>query len=156
MAKRRFYLDTSVWGCAFSLHVEFNMDTNMFFKMVMDEGIVCLYSEIVENELVGAPDDVRAYFNGWPDNLKEKVEITPDVLKLANMYIKEGVVGGTILNDCIHIAAATIHRADALVSWNFKHIVNMRKVEGYNSINIGLGYKMLGIYSPKEVINYED
>jgi len=51
---------------------------------------------------------------------------------------------------------ATINRADFLVSWNFKHIVNMERIRGYNSINIKYGYKQLEIRSPKEFERYDE
>jgi hypothetical protein len=64
------------------------------------------------------------------------------------------VVGETSFDDCVHIALATIHKADILVSWNFKHIVNIYRIRGYNSINIRQGYATLEIRSPKDVIEY--
>jgi len=39
------------------------------------------------------------------------------------------------MDDCIHIATATIYKVDILVSWNFKHIVNVYWIRAYNSIN---------------------
>jgi len=71
---------------------------------------------------------------------------------LAEKYIKEEVVCKTHFNDCLHIAIATIHNVDILVSWNFKHIVNIYRIRGYNSVNIKLGYKTLEIRSPKEIV----
>jgi len=62
----------------------------------------------------------------------------------------------TSFADCLHIAIATIQRADILVSWNFKHIVNVTRIRGYNSVNIKLGYPIIDIRSPKEIIEYED
>ncbi len=66
------------------------------------------------------------------------------------------VVGPTSFADCLHIALATINRADFLVSWTFKHIVNLERIRGYNSINIKNGYKQLEIRSPREFEKYED
>jgi hypothetical protein len=71
-------------------------------------------------------------------------------------YITEKVVGKTSYADCLHIALATINRADFLVSWNFKHIVNIERIKGYNSINIKNCYKQLKIRSPREFKNYEN
>ena len=68
----------------------------------------------------------------------------------------ENVVGKTSFADCLHIALATIHRVDLLVSWNFKHIVNITRIRGYNSVNLKKGYQTLEIRSPKEIIDYED
>jgi hypothetical protein len=86
--------------------------------------------------------------------LKEQVAITPEILNLATTYVNENVVGRTSFDDCLHIAAATVHRADLLVSWNFKHIVNVYRIRGYNAINMKLGYPILNIHSPKEIVSY--
>ena len=75
-------------------------------------------------------------------------------VELANRYIKENVVGKTSFDDCVHIALATIHRADILISWNFKHIVNFYRIRG-NSVNLKSGYQTLEIRSPKDIIGYE-
>jgi len=55
----------------------------------------------------------------------------------------------------IHIALATIHNADVLVSWNFKHIVNIDRIRGYNTVNLSRGFKALDIRTPTEILNYE-
>ena len=55
-----------------------------------------------------------------------------------------------------HIATATVHRTDVLVSWNFKHVVNLDRIRGYNSVNLREGYPMLEIRSPQEVLPYDE
>jgi hypothetical protein len=82
--------------------------------------------------------------------------VTPEALKLAQTYVEEKVVGETSLNDCLHIATATLSKVDMLISWNFKHIVNVYRIRGYNSVNLRLGYTPLEIHSPKEIVNYEN
>ena len=84
------------------------------------------------------------------------IETTDEAIDLATEYISEKVVGQTSYSDCLHIALATIHRADFLVSWNFKHIVNIERIRGYNAINIKNGYKQLEIRSPRDFEKYED
>ena len=73
---------------------------------------------------------------------------------LADTYIDEKVVEKTSIEDCRHIALATIHKVDVLASWNFKHIVNLDRIKGYNSVNLRLGYSMIEIRSPKDLVNY--
>lgn len=75
---------------------------------------------------------------------------------MADEYINEKVVGQTSYADCLHIALATIYRADFLISWNFKHNVNVLRIRGYNSINIKNGYTQLEIRSPREFAKYEN
>jgi hypothetical protein len=76
-------------------------------------------------------------------------------MRLAETYVKEKVVGETSMDDCLHIATATLNKVDLLVSWNFKHIVNVYRIRGYNSINLKMGHQNLNIHSPKEIVGYE-
>ena len=150
--RQRIYMDTSVWGGVFDK--EFEQETALLFNMVKAGQFVCLYSDITENELMNAPKKVWSFFESFPDEQKEKLTITPEILKLAEMYVNENVVGKTSFDDCVHIATATVYRADLLVSWNFKHIVNIYRARGYNAINMKLGYPILNIHSPKEIVSY--
>lgn len=150
--EQRFYFDTSVFGGLFD--VEFEEETALLFEKVKLGHIKCVYSNLTESELTNAPEKVRNYFESLKDEFKEKVFVTSEALKLAQTYVDEKVVGETSLNDCIHIATATLSRVNVLVSWNFKHIVNIYRIRGYNSINLRLGYSILEIHSPKEIVNY--
>jgi len=113
-------------------------------------------SELLDLELTGAPQNVRDLLLQFSPDKFERVQLTEEVIKLADTYISDKVVGKTSLEDCRHIALATINRVDVLASWNFKHIVNLDRIKGYNSVNYRLGYPMIEIRSPKELIHYED
>ena len=76
--------------------------------------------------------------------------------RLGQQYVSENVVGQTSLNYCFHIALATLHKADLLVSWNFKHIVNIERIHGYNAVNLKNGYHILEIRNPREAFDYEN
>jgi hypothetical protein len=58
--------------------------------------------------------------------------------------------------DAQHIAIATISRVEVLVSWNFRHIVNLQRIRGYNAVNLRDGYPLLEIRTPQEVIRYAE
>jgi len=152
--EQRFYFDTSVFGGIYD--IEFEVETTLLFEKVTLGLIKCVYSNLTESELTNAPEKVRVFFENLPDKHKEKVLVTPESLKLAQTYVDEKVVGETSLDDCIHIATATLNKVDMLVSWNFKHIVNVYRIRGYNSINLRLGHTTLEIHSPKEIVNYEN
>ncbi len=68
--------------------------------------------------------------------------------------MEEKGVGKTSLEDCRHIALATIHKVDVLASWNFKQIVNLDRIKGYNYVNLRLEYSMIEIRSPKDLVNH--
>ena len=105
-------------------------------------------------------EDAPTHMQDLVKNLKsefvELITISDEAIELVNHYINERVVGQSSYADCLHIALATIHRADFLISWNFRHIVNVQRIRGYNSINIRNGYKQLGIRSPRDFEKYED
>ena len=69
--------------------------------------------------------------------------------------IAAGVLTANMRADAQHIAMATIARADVLVSWNFKHIVDLQRIHGYNSVNLRKGYPMIEIGTPREVLSDE-
>ncbi len=152
--KQRFYFDTSVFGGVFDKG--FEEATLQLFERVNLGRVICLYSDLTESELVESPERVRNYFKELPEENLERLVVNDDILTLASKYIQEKVVGQTSFDDCIHIATATINKADVLVSWNFKHIVNVYRIRGYNAINIRSNYPVLEIRSPKEMLEYED
>lgn len=79
----------------------------------------------------------------------ELIEFSNEAFELADQYLKENVVGKTNRSDCIRIALATLNNADILVSWNFRHIVNINRIRGYNSVNYKFGHKILEIRTPR-------
>ena len=151
--KQRFYFDTSIFGGVFDK--EFEEETLQLFDRLKLGAIICVYSDLTENELLNAPENVKLHFKSLPKENLEYLKVDAEVLKLAQQYVDENVVGKTSFDDCIHIALATIHKTDILVSWNFKHIVNVYRIRGYNSVNLKNNYIQLEIRSPKEIIDYE-
>ena len=80
---------------------------------------------------------------------------TKNTLSLVQHYMARSVLNQRFMNDMLHIALATIAEVDVLVSWNFKHIVRLDKIRSFNAVNLEQGYKLLNIYSPREVISYD-
>lgn len=115
-----------------------------------------LFSTVTQDELENAPQNVRELVQHLKIENTEFLDATDEAVDLATEYIAEKVVGQTSYADCLHIAIATINRADFLISWNFKHIVNVERIRGYNAINIKNGYKQLEIRSPRDFVKYED
>ena len=149
MKKLRIYIDTSVIrGC---LDDEFSVESNNLIELIKQEKFILLISEIIINELIDAPQAVKNILLSIPQSVIEVVNITSEILQLRDDYINGGVVTSKSINDATHVAAATVARADAIISWNFKHIVRLDKMKGYNQINLLNGYGILTIISPLEV-----
>jgi len=147
--KQWVYIDTSVVGGYFD--EEFLEDTFIFIELVRNGEITIIVSDILEAELLRAPDFVKVLLQNIDKKNIEIVRLSPDSIELADKYIEAKVVGKTSRADCQHIAIATICNADVLVSWNFKHIVNLDRIRGYNGINYQFGHKLIEIRTPKEI-----
>jgi len=146
-------VDSSAVGGAFNTRTA--NETKPFWEAVQNGEMVVLLSDVLDAEAKNAPQCVRDILNSLPESQIERVVSTAESNKLAAQYVAENVVGPTSLDDCRHIALATISQADVLVSWNFKHIVNVRRIRGYNSVNMKLGYPQIDIRTPYEVTNEE-
>lgn len=82
----------------------------------------------------------------------EIVSVNEDVYLLARKYIEEGIIPQIYQDDALHIALATFNEADALISWNFKHMVKLKTIRGVNGVNRMLGFKELEILTPQSLI----
>lgn len=151
---KRVYIDTSVVGGLFD--AEFTTDTRPFFDAVKKGQFIIVVSDLLEVELLRAPIQIREFLATLPEQQIERINLTQDAVHLADQYILAKVVGQTSRADCQHIAMATLTKADVLISWNFRHIVNLDKIRGYNGINYQLGHAMLEIRTPKEIIRYDE
>jgi len=152
--KLRIYIDTSVISGA--LEEEFKDASMRLIDRAKLGEIKLVISELTELELIDAPQAVKDIFEGIPEENIEYVELTQEALNLARKYISEGIISGRKLVDAEHIAIATINRVDILLSWNFHHIVNLKRIRGYNSVNLKYEYPLLEIRNPSEVLDYED
>jgi len=146
----KVYVDTSVFGGCFD--AEFEEWSNKLieeFKLGLKVRVI---SDLTLKELEEAPLNVKTLVGEIPEEHKEYVILDDESRELARHYIEEGVVSEGYLVDAQHIAIATVNRVDILVSWNFRHIVNLTKIRLYNSVNLKYGYPLLEIRSPREVL----
>ena len=113
-------------------------------------------SELVSAEIEDAPEHVRTKYAALLELNPDILEITEQVLALAETYQQRNILTPKFYDDGVHIAVASVAEVDVLVSWNFKHIVHLDKIRMFNAVNLEFGYKQLQIYSPREVTNYEE
>ena len=129
----------------------------MWSKQLFDEfktgKKTAVISDISLDELENARQEVRDLLKLIPESSKEYVLNDEEVEELAVAYLKEGAVTKKFHEDALHIAIATINKVDVLVSWNFKHIVNLDRIKKYNGVNLKHGYTILEIRNPREVLN---
>lgn len=155
--KLRCYLDTSVIGAVFDKEdlprVEVTKDLFKALKAGSIEGYV---SELTLEEVIKAPKEVRTELLRTIRELKPNVLVeTSESAELAEAYLAAGVVPEKFRDDARHIAIAVVHDVDLIVSWNFRHMVNVERKRAIHSVNIRLGYKLLDLVSPWEVVSHE-
>ena len=149
----KFYLDTSVFGGYWD--EIFKEDTIAFLEYARDNNAEIIYSDVTDEELEGAPQKVKQLVQNLEETggIRIKViEMNDEAEILAKRYTEEGALAKKCENDARHIALASIYGVNALISWNFKHMVNFTRLQQYNSINLRLGYRLIDIRSPKEII----
>jgi predicted nucleic acid-binding protein len=154
MKKPRIYIDTSIVGGYFDK--EFAEATVALFERLKNKEIILVVSDVLDEELLRAPAHVRDLLSQYEEDNIEHVVLTQESIDLANCYIAEKVVGRTSIEDCYHIAVATVLQVDVLASWNFKHIVNLDRIKGYNGVNLKMGYSTIEIRNPKDLIRHEN
>ena len=151
--KVRIYTDTSVLGgCE---DEEFAEHSIRLMEGFVRGDLVLVLSSLTIQELAAAPAEVRRRLAAVPEIHIETLQLDAQAKELAEAYVAAGVLGATMRADAQHIAIATIGRVDVLVSWNFKHIVNLQQIHGYNSVNLRRGYPMIEIRTPREVLSDE-
>ena len=151
----RLYLDTSIPNFLFA---EDAKDKQKITKDLFEPKVRNLYefyiSVVVIREIERAPlqkqKELKEELDGIPI-----LELTKPADALAEDYIAAGALPKSSFEDAQHVAIATINNLDAVVSWNFKHLVNLRRIKLVNLVNTQMGYKHIEIISPQEVVSYE-
>lgn len=151
--KIRVYADTSVFGGVFD--EEFKAPSKRFFGSVREGRLTLVTSELVRQEIQAGPENVQELFYDILP-VADVAEITAESLKLQRAYTAASIVPERYSTDALHVALATTSQASLIVSWNFRHIVNFQKIPLYNAVNTLHGYREIAIYSPLEVVEYED
>jgi predicted nucleic acid-binding protein len=155
MKHMRIYVDTSVFGGCFD--EEFKKPSKALFRVIKANRATPLISDILIAELARAPQEVQDLLSAtlkWGN--AERLEVTEEALALQQAYMDAGVVVQKYADDALHVAHATIARADVIVSWNFKHLVNPAQIRSFNGINLANGYGMIVILSPETVVIMEE
>jgi len=152
--KLLIYVDASVvGGCEDD---EFRDDSLALWRRFVQGRHTLVLSAHTMRELEGAPEAVSAHLDEVPESHQLLLSDSEEASELAVEYLRRGVLGPGSHADALHIALATIGQVDVLVSWNFRHIVNLGRIRLFNGVNLQQGYGSLEIRTPKEVLEYEE
>ena len=154
MRKPKIYLDTSVISHLLAEETPEKMnDTILLWEEIKQGKFDVVLSSITIQEMTKCSEPKRSimfeYLNGIDFTL---LEITPDAEYLANEIIRQGILTHKSMDDCTHIACAVINNCDMIVSWNFKHIVNVKTINGVRAISLLNRYHTIDIYAPNMLL----
>jgi hypothetical protein len=149
----RVYADTSVFGG--TCDMIFEESSNAFFEQVREGRFQLVVSGLVEKELRKAPEPVRALFEEFLPDMEVLGESEPALL-LQTAYLDTGIVTPNWADDALHVALASVSECSVIVSWNFRHIVNLKRISLYNGVNMMHGYRAIEIRTPLEILDDEE
>ena len=157
MKKLKIYLDTSVISHLQADDVPDKLAKTLEFWVCIEQGEYGVYiSDLVVAEIEECPEPKRSFLTQKMDMVPlEIIEISDEMVALAEKYVSEGVFSSKYIDDATHVAAASVIGCTAIVSWNFKHIVKLKTIIGVNGINRFMGYGEIEIITP-EIIIEED
>ncbi len=153
----RLYLDTSVIGALFDVEMPERIRiTRELLDLIVEGKHAGIISNIVLEEIDQSPEELKEKIlneiRKVPFQVIVEDENSADLLEI---YEREDFIRKGARMDLRHLSVATAYGVDAVVSWNFRDIVNIRTRRAVHSVNLRLGYPLIEIVSPEEVIEYE-
>lgn len=157
MRKLSVYLDTSVISYLQQEDAPERMeDTLVLWEKFEKNDFNIFLSKVTLNEVERCPEPKRSTLYEYLSRIDYKVlAIDEEIMKLAQKIIDLGILTSKSFDDCQHIAAAVVHNCDCIISWNFRHIVNIKTIRGVRAITNLEGYKDIDIVNPSALLESE-
>jgi predicted nucleic acid-binding protein len=158
LKKLKIYLDTSVISHLDQQDAPEKMaETRRLWEQVKNGVYDVVLSNVDFEEILDcAPKKQSVLLNYLAQIQYERVEVTVDTLRIADRMVDLGILKQKSYDDCQHIAAAIVSDCDAIISWNFNHIVNHKTMLGVKAITALEGRNDLLIYTPPTLLGGED
>ena len=155
--KQKVYIDTSVWNVALETNRDNHDITNEFLGLLFtNKSFTLVISELVEEEVSAAYDLRKQELVRLLNKYKpEVILLNSQAIYLANKYVQNKLIPEKFTDDALHIAVASIYRCNFLVSWNFKHIVKAKVIQGVHLLNLNEGYGLIEIVTPEQFLGKE-
>lgn len=158
MKTMKVYLDTSVISYLDQKDAPERMKETQHMWELFKKGRYEIYiSDIVVYEINKCRTEKREILLDYLDQIEYNIiETDENTVSLAEKFIDFGILKRKSYDDCRHIAAAVLAECDLIISWNFKHIVNVKTIQGVKAVTTYEGYKDLMIYPPSALLGEEE
>lgn len=156
--KLKVYLDTSVISYLHQEDTPERMrDTQALWQMFREEKFEVCLSVFTLNELNACYEPKRSLLLERLGEISyEVLPLHQDLSMLANRIVEMGILTAKSIDDCKHIASAVLAECDCVISWNFKHMVNIKTIRGIRAITNLEGYKPIEIVQPTVLIEHQE
>jgi len=142
LKRLKIYLDTSVISYLDQTDSPEKMaDTLKFWEFLKKGEVDILVSRVTLDEIEDNQEPKCSKLKNFLDEIEYRViEISDEISNVAEKFIENGILTRKSYDDCVHIASSLVHDCTCIISWNFKHIVNMKMVSGVKLVAAQTGY----------------
>jgi len=150
MRKLKIYLDTSVISHLDQDDVPEKMEqTKKVWDILKTGKYEVIISDLVLAEINECREPKKGILQEYLAQINyERINITKETEEIAQEIIEEGILNQKSFDDCLHIASAILSDCNIIVSWNFKHMVNVDTINGIRKITFVKRYNNIDIYAP--------
>ena len=150
--KQSLYLETSVVGAYLDNGEPFRRDlTIRWWERELSE-YRAVVSPLVARELERVPEPHRTGYLKLIAPL-EQVSVSEEAAILAEGYVTRGIFHRKYIGDALHVAIASVHKIDYLVTWNFGHLANVRRQARVRLFNTAAGFFVPMIVTPEFLVS---
>jgi len=150
--KPSLYLETSVIGAYLDNGEPFRRDLTIRWWEHEMSDYRAVVSPLVARELERVPEPHRSSYLNLVNPL-EQVELTEEASILADGYVSRGIFHRKYIADALHVAIASCHKIDYLVTWNFGHLANVRRQARIRLFNTAAGFFVPMIVTPEFLVS---
>ncbi len=150
--KQSLYLETSVIGAYLDNGEPFRRDLTIRWWEHEMPDYRAVVSPLVERELERVAEPHRSSYLNLIGKL-EQVELTEEATILAEGYVSRGIFHRKYIADALHVAIASVHKVDYLVTWNFGHLANVRRQARIKLFNTAAGFYVPMIVTPEFLVS---
>jgi len=150
--KPSVYLETSVIGAYLDNGEPFRRDLLIrWWEHELSE-YRAVISPLVIRELERLEEPHRSSYLKLVKQI-EQVEVTDEAAILAEGYVSRGIFHRKYIADALHVAVASFHKIDYLVTWNFGHLANVRRQARIRLFNTAAGFFVPMIVTPEFLVS---
>ena len=151
----KVYVETSVIGAYFEERTDVVSAAQRHWSRLWWDHISNKYNVIVSEGVINELADPDFKYSRSALSLVDKVpqvEIGNEIRDIVNIYITKKLMPQGILGDALHLALASYHKCDYLLTWNCKHLANPNKFQHIRIVNTALGLYVPVITTPNQLV----